>query len=278
MSSGGHLRIERRRLDLRAMVPSIYEFPDIFRRVHKEQPYEIGEEVRFLRKVWERHAPQPVQRVLDLACGNSPHGQILARGGIEVAGIDRSATMIAAGQRESRGLKNIRFYRRPIERFKIPARGFDAAIFMSETFPVMTANAAIVSHLESAAAALRRGGLYVIDIDRHVEPRVARARKLWRERTLNVCGAKVAVRAHSRPAPWYSGIHSIFDLECEIEFSDRTVKTRDLIPVRYTVPATLELLARASGKFTMVAAYADLSFEIAMENCERRWWGVLRRL
>lgn len=260
------------------MVSSIYEFPDIFRRVHKEQPYEIGEEVRFLRKVWQRHARRPLRRVIDLACGNSPHGQILARGGVEVVGIDRSATMIAAGRRESRGLKNIRFYRRPIERFKIPERRFDAAIFMCETFPVMTANDAILSHLNSVAATLRRGGLYVIDIDRHDQLRVTRARKLWRDRTLNAGGAMARVRAHSNPMPWHSGIHSIFELECDLEFPDRSVKTRDLISVRYTIPPTLDLLARASGKFEMIAVYADLSFSIAMENCERRWWGVLRRV
>ncbi|MHB8384056.1 MAG: methyltransferase domain-containing protein, partial [Candidatus Binataceae bacterium] len=205
------------------MVASIYEFPDIFRCVHKEQPYEIGEEVRFLRKVWKRHARQPLRRVIDLACGNSPHGQILARGGIEVAGVDRSATMIAAGRRESRGMKNIRFYRRPIERFTIPARGFDAAIFMSETFPVMTANDAILSHLKSVATPLRRGGLYLIDIDRHDGFRVTRARKLWRERTLYAGGAVARVRALSRPMPWHTGIHSVFDMECDLDFPDRSV-------------------------------------------------------
>ncbi len=270
--------MRRLRLHLRAMVSSIYEFPDIFRRVHKEQPYEIGEEVRFLRKVWKRHARGPLRRVIDLACGNSPHGQILARGGIEVAGVDRSATMIAAGRRESRGLKNIRFYRRPIERFKIPARGFDAAIFMSETFPVMTANDAILSHLKSVAATLKHGGLYVIDVDRQDGSRVTRERQLWRERTLKVGGAIVRVRAHSRTMPWHSGVHSVFDLECDLEFPGRSVKTRDLVPVRYTIPPTLDLLARASGKFEMIAAYADLSFDIAMDNCERRWWGILRRV
>lgn len=270
--------MRRRRLHLRAMVSSIYEFPDIFRRVHKEQPYEIGEEVRFLRKVWKRHARRPIRRVIDLACGNSPHGQILARGGIEVAGVDRSATMIAAGRRESRGLKNIRFYRRPIERFKIPARGFDAAIFMSETFPVMTENDAILSHLESVAATLKRGGLYVIDVDRQDGFRSVRTRKLWRDHTIRAGGATVRVRAYNRPMPWHSAIHSIFELECEIRFPARTVMTRDIVPIRHTLPPTLDLLARASGSFEMIATYADLSFEIPMEHCERRWWGVLRRV
>jgi len=260
------------------MESSIYEFPGIFRRVHKEQPYEIGEEVRFMRKLWVRHARRPVRRVLDIACGNAPHGQILARSGLQVVGIDRSATMIAAGRRESRELKNIRFYRRPIEHFKIPERSFDAAFFMSETFPVMTSNDAIISHLRCVARTLRRGGLYVIDIDRHDGSRVTRERQLWRERTLTVGGISVRVRAHSRPMPWHSGIHSVFDLECELDFPGRSVRTRDLVPVRYTIPPTLDLLARASGKFAMIAACADLSFSTSMDDCERRWWGVLRRV
>jgi ubiquinone/menaquinone biosynthesis C-methylase UbiE len=121
------------------MEPSIYEYPAIFRRVHMEKPAEIGAEVDFMRKVWRRHLKRPVYRVLDVACGDSPHGLSLARAGIAVAGIDRSSTMIAAG-RKAAGDAPIRFYRRSIERFRVPERPFDAAFFMSETFPIMTDN------------------------------------------------------------------------------------------------------------------------------------------
>ena len=62
------------------------------------------------------------------------------------------------------------------------------------------------------------------------------------------------MRAFNRPMPWYSGIHSIFELECRIEFPDRTVATRDIVPIRYTLPCTLELAAKASRKFELVAA------------------------
>jgi SAM-dependent methyltransferase len=256
---------------------SIYEFPAIFRRVHMEEPHEIADEVRFLREVWKRHLRGRVRRVLDVAAGNSPHGQILARDGIAVVGVDRSATMIAAGRAESRGLGNLRFYRRPIERFRIPERAFDAAFFSSETFPVITENDAIISHLKSVGRVLRRGGLYCIDVDRMDGVREIRMRQLWEERTIAVDGATVKVHALSRPTPWHSGVYSIFDLRCEIRTHGRTVRTRDLIPVRYTIPPTLDLLARASGMFTMIAAYADYSFDAPMEKCDRRWLGVLRR-
>ena len=259
------------------MEHSIYEFPDIFRRVHMEEPREIAQEVRFLRRIWRERLNRPVTRVLDLACGNSPHGQLLARTGIDVVGIDKSKTMIAAGRRESAGIKRIRFYRRRIERFGLPERRFDAAFFMSETFPVMTGNDDIVSHLRSVGRLLKRGGLYCIDVDRQDGIRATRAHKLW-DRSLQVGDAKVKVRGVHRPMPWYCGVYSNFEILCSIRFPGRRVNTRDLVPIRYTLPCTLGLLARASRMFEMIATYTDLSFTKPLSRCHRRWWGVLRRV
>ena len=131
------------------MEPSVYEYPSIFRRVHMEKPGEIEEETEFLQKVWRRHLKKPVRRVLDIASGDSPHGQILAREGMRVVGIDRSPTMIAAGKRGSREAAGVSFYRREINKFTIPERPFDVAFFMSETFPVLITNADLLSHLHS---------------------------------------------------------------------------------------------------------------------------------
>jgi len=256
---------------------SIYEFPDLFRVVHIEQPHEIGEEVKFLYRVWERHLRRPVRRALDIACGNSPHGQLLAARGIEVVGIDRSPAMIAAGRRESRGLRNLEFFRRRIERFTLPRGGFDAAFFMSETLPVIVENADLLSHLRSVAATLRRGGLYCVDIDRHDDIEGARRRRLWRQRNVRYRDVSIAVREFLRPIAWHLSAW-IYELECTIRFPDRTVRTRDLVPVRYTTPALLDLAARACGVFKLIASYSDLSFDTPLDQCDRRWWGVLRRI
>jgi SAM-dependent methyltransferase len=262
------------------MEPSIYTYPAIFRRVHMERPGEIAAEVAFLRQVWRRHLRRPVRRVLDVACGDSPHGLMLAREGVAVAGIDRSPTMVAAGRRAaaSAGVE-VRFYRRSIESFRIPERPFDAAFFMSETFPIMTDNRALLSHLASVGRLLKRGALYCVDIDRHDGVDVIATRQLWRRRSVRVGTTTVDVREYHRPIAWCSGMHSIYELECTIHFPGRdAVVTRDLVPVRYTLPCLLELAARASGYFTMVAAYADLSFTRPIERCYGRWLGVLRRV
>jgi SAM-dependent methyltransferase len=259
------------------MERSIYEFPEIFRRVHMERPGDIEREVDFLVQVWQRHLPSGVRRVLDVACGNSPHGQILARGGVDVVGIDRSPTMIAAGRTESRALRSMRFYRRPIERFRLPEPDFDVAFFMSETFPVMSQNQDLMLHFKSVAALLKRRGLYCIDIDRHDGVELIRQRKLWRQRKVRVGRVRVDVREYHRPVAWYQAMHSIYELECTIHFPDGTVITRDLIPVRYTIPPLMELVARASGFFEMIAGYPDLSLTTPLERCYGRWLAVLRR-
>ncbi len=257
---------------------SIYRYPAIFRRVHMENAREIAQEVRFLRRIWRRHFDRPVMRVLDVASGNSPHGQMLARRGIAAVGVDHSPTMIAVGRAEAQGLANFRLYRRGIANFRLPERLFDAAFFMSETFTILISNRDLLSHLRSVGRLLRRGGLYCVDIDRHERLRQVRARRLWRRRTVRAAGTRVGVREFNRPFPWHSGIHSIYELECRIHFPTGAVTTRDVIPIRYTLPCTLELAAHASGMFEMVAAYTDLSLTTPLDRCQRRWMGVLRRV
>ena len=260
------------------MEPSIYLYPDIFRRTHLESPGEIPAEVIFLQQVWKRHRKERTHRILDVACGDSPHGRLLVDDGFEVVGIDRSPTMIAAGRRKAGANRNLRFYRRPIEKFTLPERPFDAAMFMSETFPVIVENVELLSHLRSVGRALKRGGLYCVDIDRQDPlPRVLN-RTLWRERAARAGDIALDIREYSRPVAWHSPLHSIYELECTINFPDGPVTTRDLIPVRYTIPATLELAALASGMFKMVACYTDLSFTRPIDKCRYRWIGVLRRV
>jgi SAM-dependent methyltransferase len=257
---------------------SIYEFPGIFRRVHMEMPGEIEAEANFLTAVWRRHSRRPVKHVLDIACGDSPHGHLLARKNYTVAGIDRSPTMIAAGRRGTSGEGPVRFYRREIGRFSLPGPSFDAAFFMSETFPIMTGNRELISHLRSVAAILRPGGLYCVDIDRHDGIELVRRRQLWRSREVSTPEASVEVREYHRPISWSSGLNSIYELRCTIRMGERVIKTRDVIPVRYIVPSTLDLAAQASRVFKLIACYPDLSFTKPIERCYGRWLGVLRRL
>ena len=151
---------------------------------------------------------------------------------------------------------------------------------MSETFPVMTRNAEILSHLESVGRLLRRGALYCIDVDRQdgLEGGAVASRSGAGAR-YRAATRSVEVREYQPPDAVGLGIHSIFELECNIRFPDRHGRHARPVPVRYTMPSLLELAAQsARGYFAMVACYADLSFIKPIEKCYGRWLGVLRRV
>src|SRR5258708_25765394 len=78
------------------MEPSIYKYPDIFRRAHLESPGEIPAEVAFLQQAWRRHRKSPVRRVLDIPCGDSRHVRLLADHAFNVLRMYLSHTMIAS--------------------------------------------------------------------------------------------------------------------------------------------------------------------------------------
>ena len=256
---------------------SIYDFPEIFRAVQFEAPGEIEAETAFLSQVWARHLRRPVRRVLDIACGTSPHGQLLAEQGVEVVGIDRSPVMIGLGRRQAGARANPRFYRRRVERFSLPEGNFDAAYLLSETFPILVENRDVISHLRSVARVLRPGGIYCVDIDRHDGIEHLRGRRPWRRREVRRDGVSVAVREFLRPIAWDAAAW-IYEVQCRIHFpGKKPVLTRDLIPVRYTVPKLLELAAAAAGVFKLIACYPDLSLGGSMAQCDRRWCGILRR-
>jgi hypothetical protein len=125
---------------------------------------------------------------------------------------------------------------------------------------------------------LKRGGLYCIDVDRQDGIELVNTRTLWRERAVETDDAHVEIREYHRPIQWHEGMQSIYELECSIHFHDRAVTTRDVIPVRYITPPVMELMALASRKFEMIAAYADLSFSHSIGQCHGRWLAVLRRV
>src|SRR5260221_12844514 len=94
-------------------------------------------------------------------------------------------------------------------------------------------------------------------MDGHDAVELMTHRRLWRERNVRVGRITIDVRDFHRPIAWHEPMHSIYELECTIQFPDRVIVTRDVIPVRYTTPPLLELAARASGCFELIACYAD---------------------
>jgi SAM-dependent methyltransferase len=98
-----------------------------------------------------------VRSVLDLGCGTGRHASELARRGLEVVGVDRSAAMVerarARGIDASVGdLASVRL-----------GRNFDAVIAMFHVFAYATTEDELASFVATARAHLEPGGLLFFD-------------------------------------------------------------------------------------------------------------------
>jgi hypothetical protein len=118
-------------------------------------------------------------------------------------GVDESPAKIATGVPSHSSSDAV--HRRKVDRFTIPERPFDAAIFMCETFLAIRTNTILMSHLKSVAALLKRGGLYCIDVDRH-DGVIGQRRRLWRERNVRI-GPIHDVQEFHRPISWDDAMH-----------------------------------------------------------------------
>ena len=121
---------------------------------------EMDQQVHFLDKLF---SDNKCKKILDVACGHSPHGRMLAKKGYKVSGIDLSEPLLRLGRlRASQERVNIRFCQRDMSDFFIGK--FDAAYILFSSILHLYKGRDLNSHFRSVGKSLKRGGLYIIDI------------------------------------------------------------------------------------------------------------------
>jgi SAM-dependent methyltransferase len=138
-------------------------------------------EADFLEAAFERHAtvrPRGARKVLEPACGSGRLVVELARRGWKVAGFDASAPMLAYAEErlDSEGLEATLSEAR-MESFSL-GRGFHLAHCLVSTFKYLLTEDDARGHLESVAASLSPGGIYVLGfhLSDYTDTRVDRER------------------------------------------------------------------------------------------------------
>lgn len=121
-------------------------------------------ECDFIESCIGRYSQAKARSILDIACGTGIHLREFARRGYEVLGIDGNKEMVdfVLRQAAAEGL-NVQCLRSDINAFN-PGRGFGCAICMLDSFRYLLTDEGILSHLNSVAASLEDGGLYIIDL------------------------------------------------------------------------------------------------------------------
>jgi SAM-dependent methyltransferase len=117
---------------------------------------------------WRRLALAQRGRVLELGCGTGRVAVPLARAGVDIVGIDRSAPMLARARRRLRRTRlahPARLVRGDIRHLPFrPRRPFDLVIAPYGILQSLTSDRDLRATLESVATVLRRGALFAIDL------------------------------------------------------------------------------------------------------------------
>lgn len=251
---------------------SIYDFPEVYDVVLQHSPEVIAAEVASIEGLLARHG---VTRghALELACGTCPHGILLARHGFAVTGVDRSPAMLAAAaRRATEAGASLRLVQGNIVDFALDIEPVDVALFMFETFPVITAYDDLVSHFCAVRRHMRPGGLYIIDLD----PRkhgVGVSAEEWGRKTLSLLNGSVEVWNEDFPGDWVEGTSHLV-LHCRILLGGVTYETADEWRMRVYSPWDLRVLVRTLEGWTLggFCSWRDLSPDIANEE---HYWMVL---
>ncbi len=143
----------------------LYDNPEIYDVAFG---WDLAMEMDFVESCFLKHAPDPVERVLEPACGTGRILVALGERGYEVAGYDMNPGMVAfASAKVARFGGQI--MRGDMETFRPPGR-YDAAINLVNSIGYLLEEAAVASHLERVGDVVRAGGLYIVQLSYGGEP------------------------------------------------------------------------------------------------------------
>lgn len=143
----------------------LYDFPQYYDLLFGS---DWQAEFLFMRKCFERYSKREVQRIFEPACGTGRLLIKLAQRGYEVAGNDLNerAVNFCNDRLEKKGYPRTATVGDMAD-FTVK-RKFDAAFNMINTFRHLPTEATAEAHLHCTAAALSKGGLYLLGI--HLQP------------------------------------------------------------------------------------------------------------
>jgi SAM-dependent methyltransferase len=245
---------------------SIYDFPDAFEVVMHRPPEVLAAEVAAIDQLLtRRNVPQG--QILELACGACAHGIPLAQAGHQVTGLDRSLAMLASAAAKAQQVGvTLTLIQADIVEFTLPTSGFDAAIFMYETFPVITEHDDLLRHFAAVRRHLRPGGLYIIDLDARRQG-VGVNRGEWGRQTLPLANGWVEMWQEEFPGDWVRNI-SHMTLHCRVCQDGVIHETVDDWHLRVYNPWDLTVLVSTLAGWRLDGFYRwqDLGREIAAEK------------
>ena len=243
---------------------SLYDFAQVSTLVLERPDEVVDAEVRSILELCARHGINR-GKILELACGTCAHGIPLARAGCQVVGIDRSPAMLTQARRRAEA-ENVRIdtVQGDVVDFCLEVADLNAAIFMFETFPLITEYDDIASHFAAVRRHMVPGSIYIVDVD--VSKRGVRTETgEWGKRTVSLPDGYVETWCEDLPGDWVQATNHMV-LHCRIHVGDEVHETRDDWRIRTYSPWELALLARALDGWELDGFYSWRNIDDALSD------------
>ena len=135
---------------------------------------DIGAEVDTFEQCFAKYSGISVKNILELGCGNSPHMEELLKRGYTYTGLDINKSMLEYSSRKASTIPGqATFIHGNMIDFSL-GETFDFAFIALGSLSARNTEE-VLSHFRSVAAALNRGGLYLLDWCVHFAPFSERA-------------------------------------------------------------------------------------------------------
>ncbi|NTW59096.1 MAG: class I SAM-dependent methyltransferase [Nitrospirae bacterium] len=136
------------------------EYAGAYDALYQDKDYE--KECDYLEALFKKYDYRP-KTILDLGCGTGGHALILARRGYHVAGVDRSAAMLAIAKKKAVDQRlDIEFIEGDLTRIST-SKKYDAVMSLFAVMGYQTTNVALAAACKVANDCLVPGGIFMFD-------------------------------------------------------------------------------------------------------------------
>ena len=239
---------------------SIYDYPAIYDAIMCAATDQLGVEVNTIYALLQERGDANAH-ILEIASGTSPHGIPLSQKGHIVTGIDLSRPMICYAQ--NKATQNT-YVHADLRNFTLQTEPFDCAIFMSETFPLITEYDDLVNHFDAVHRHLKKGGFYLIDIDAQRKG-YRHTNKIWGHQNVILPDGHVKFWYEDHPSDWIEGINRL-TMHTSIVTQSLKTTTTDYWKIRVYSPWTLSLLIQNLNNWHLHGFYSYRDQSQNIEN------------
>ena len=140
----------------------LYSHPEIYDIAFS---WDLVEEIRFFKRVFETQVPFSVKRILEPACGTGRMLRALVGAGFKVTGYDDNPFMVRYAEDSiAADGRYARMMLAEMASAEIPGE-FDAAVNSINSIGYLHSDEEIVSHFRTTGSSLREDGVYVLHLN-----------------------------------------------------------------------------------------------------------------